>query len=160
MAPTPSEVVHQRKQVESAALRRPPRGSQYSSAPSSWFPRSSTATTCSIWRRTRAWWPISSSRGTTSSSSTGATPGSEDKYLTLEDIADRYIGRATRVAARLAGVSTGASARLLHGRHSHHDAHCATPRARRTHVAIAPPQLRRRHAEHLDPHARTLTWAP
>ncbi|MCP4448551.1 MAG: alpha/beta fold hydrolase [Myxococcales bacterium] len=32
-------------------------------------------------------------------------PGREDKYLTLDDIADRYIGRATRVAARLAGVS-------------------------------------------------------
>ena len=32
------------------------------------------------------------------------TPGREDKYLTLEDIADRYIGRATRVAARLAGT--------------------------------------------------------
>ena len=30
------------------------------------------------------------------------TPGREDRYLTLEDIADRYIGRATRVAARLA----------------------------------------------------------
>jgi polyhydroxyalkanoate synthase len=32
------------------------------------------------------------------------TPGSEDKYLTLEDIADRYIGRATRVAAKVAGT--------------------------------------------------------
>lgn len=32
------------------------------------------------------------------------TPGSEDRFLRLEDIADRYIGRATRVAARLAGV--------------------------------------------------------
>jgi polyhydroxyalkanoate synthase len=31
-------------------------------------------------------------------------PGREDKYLTLEDIADRYIGRATRVAAKLAGT--------------------------------------------------------
>lgn len=30
-------------------------------------------------------------------------PGPEDRFLTLEDIADRYIGRATRVAARLAG---------------------------------------------------------
>ncbi|MBL4637258.1 MAG: alpha/beta fold hydrolase [Kofleriaceae bacterium] len=32
-------------------------------------------------------------------------PGREDKFLTLDDIADRYIGRATRVAARLSGVS-------------------------------------------------------
>ncbi len=31
------------------------------------------------------------------------TPGREDKYLTLGDIADRYIGRATRIAAKLAG---------------------------------------------------------
>jgi polyhydroxyalkanoate synthase len=33
------------------------------------------------------------------------TPGREDRYLTLDDIADRYIGRATRVAARLAGTN-------------------------------------------------------
>lgn len=32
------------------------------------------------------------------------TPGPEDRFLTLDDIADRYIGRATRVAAKLAGV--------------------------------------------------------
>lgn len=31
-------------------------------------------------------------------------PGREDRFLTLDDIADRYIGRATRVAARLAGT--------------------------------------------------------
>ncbi len=31
-------------------------------------------------------------------------PGPEDRFLTLDDLADRYIGRATRVAARLAGV--------------------------------------------------------
>jgi len=32
------------------------------------------------------------------------TPGREDKFLTLDDIADRYIGRAIRVAADLANV--------------------------------------------------------
>jgi len=32
-------------------------------------------------------------------------PGREDRYLTLDDIADRYIGRAVRTAARLAGDS-------------------------------------------------------
>ena len=31
-------------------------------------------------------------------------PGREDRFLRLDDIADRYIGRATRVAARIAGV--------------------------------------------------------
>ncbi len=32
------------------------------------------------------------------------TPGAEDRYLTFDDIADRYIGRAIRVAARAAAV--------------------------------------------------------
>jgi polyhydroxyalkanoate synthase len=32
------------------------------------------------------------------------TPGDEDRYLTFDDICDRYIGRALRVAARTSGV--------------------------------------------------------
>jgi len=34
------------------------------------------------------------------------TPGAEDRFLTWDDIAGRYIGRAVRVAARASGVAT------------------------------------------------------
>jgi polyhydroxyalkanoate synthase len=32
------------------------------------------------------------------------TPGDEDRYLTFDEVCDRYVGRALKVAARLAGV--------------------------------------------------------
>lgn len=34
------------------------------------------------------------------------TPGPEDRYLTFDDICDRYLGRAVRVAARRSGADT------------------------------------------------------
>ena len=36
------------------------------------------------------------------------TPGDEDRYLTFDEIVDGYLGRALRVAARVAGSSRGA----------------------------------------------------
>ncbi|MBW2455958.1 MAG: alpha/beta fold hydrolase [Deltaproteobacteria bacterium] len=35
------------------------------------------------------------------------TPSAEDRYLTFDDICDRYLGRATRVAARCSGCDHG-----------------------------------------------------
>jgi len=37
------------------------------------------------------------------------TPGAEDRYLTWDDIAGRYLGRAVRIAARASRSSSGAT---------------------------------------------------
>lgn len=85
------------------------------------------------------------------------TPGDEDRYLTFDEICDRYLGRAIRVAARTAGVGAvhllgyclGGTLTAIHL--------AARPEYVATHVALAAP-IRFRDAGILTAWTRSPTF--